>query len=43
MLVAYKVLGPNQVIEKNSNFSLSIEWEIEEVDSSLLAEGVYII
>jgi hypothetical protein len=42
LLIAYKVFGPNQVIEKNSDFSLKIEWEMEVVDSSLLPEGVYI-
>ena len=36
LLVAYKNFGPNQWVEKNSNFSLDIQWEIKLVDTSLL-------
>ena len=39
ILVAYKNFGPNQVIEKNSDFSINIQWEIKLVDTSLLPEG----
>jgi hypothetical protein len=39
ILIAYKVFGPNQVIDKNSDFSLDIQWEIKLVDTSLLPEG----
>jgi hypothetical protein len=36
LLVAYKLFGNNQIIEKTSEFAVTINWELELADVSLL-------